>query len=306
MSAGGTANRGAVPNAAIAFTALFFFGAVWGLSQPFAKIAVSSGHHPIGLIFWQLVVSAAALGSIMAWRRTPLPLSTRHIVFYAVIAILGTLIPSTLLYAAIIHLPAGINALAIATAPMMALMIALAVGNERFAVGRATGIALGVGAMMLIALPDASLPDRSLAPWLIVALIAPLCYALEGNYVARTKPEDARPIPTLFAACVIGAVAIGPVAFLSGAWVDLMPPWSTPEMAVVASGIVRAIAYGGYLWLLAHAGVIFSMQVAYVVTGSAIAYSVVLLGESYSAWVWAAVAMMAVGLFLVQPKSGKG
>ena len=284
-----------------ALGALVFFGVVWGLTQPLAKTAVSTGHHPVGLIFWQLVVTAGALGCVIVWRRLPVPLGTRHILFYTAIALIGTVIPSTMLYTAIAHLPAGINALAIATAPMMALLVALAIGIERFAPRRMAGIGLGVVAMMLVALPEASLPDPALAPWLLVALAAPFCYALEGNVVAKAAPEGVRPIPTLFAACVIGAAIAGPLAWMTGTWVDLFATWSAPEQSVVASGIVRAIAYAGYLWLIGFAGVVFASQIGFVVTGSAIAMSMLFLGESYSTWIWGAVAMMAGGLLLVQP-----
>ena len=43
--------------------ALILFGAGWGLSQPLAKIAVSTGYEPLGLIFWQLVIWHGPIGS---------------------------------------------------------------------------------------------------------------------------------------------------------------------------------------------------------------------------------------------------
>lgn len=285
----------------IALGALVLFGLFWGAGQPLTKIAVSTGHHPLGLVFWQFVFAGCALGIVTALRGDRLRFTAHHLRFYVIIALVGTLLPGIFSYTAVRHLPAGIVALALATVPMMAMMIALAIGNERFALHRVTGIALGVAAMMLIALPEASLPDRSMAPWLVVALVAPFCYAVEGNYMAKDAPVALHAIPALFAACVAGALISAPLALATGTWVDLLVPWQAAEYAIAGSGLAHAVAYSGYMWLIVFAGVVFTAQIAYVVTGAALMLSIIFLGESYSAWVWGAVAMMAVGLFLVQP-----
>lgn len=301
MSAPSSADLRQGPRLAVALGALVLFGCFWGSTQPLMKVAVSTGHHPLGLIFWQFVFTAIALGLVTVWRGDRLSFDAHHLRFYVVIAVIGTLLPNSFSYAALAHIPAGVYALVLATVPMMALLIALAIRNERFAPQRVTGIALGVAAMMLIALPDASLPDRSMVPWLLAALVAPLCYAGEGNYMAKDAPVGLHPIPALFAACVAGALISAPIAFASGNWVDLVRPWQAAEFAIVGTALAHAVAYSGYMWLITYAGVVFSAQIAYIVTGTAIVFSIIFLGESYSAWVWGAVAMMAFGLFLVQP-----
>jgi len=290
------------PRLIVALGGLLLFGCFWGTTSPLTKIAVSSGHHPLGLIFWQFVIAGTALG-LMTWRRGDrVPVDLRHMRFYIIIALIGTLVPNGFSYAALANIPAGIYALALATVPMMAMIIALGIGNERFAPQRIAGIALGVLAMMLIALPEASLPDRAMALWLVIALIAPLCYAAEGNYMAKDTPPGLQPIPALFGACVVGALISAPLALATGTWVDLFRPWQAPEYALVGSALAHAIAYSGYMWLIAYAGVVFSAQIAYVVTGATILISMVFLGETYSVWVWGAVGLMAIGLFLVRPK----
>ena len=60
--------------------------------------------------------------------------------------------------------------------------------------------------------------------------------------------------------------------------------------------------YAGYVWLAARAGAVFATQVAYVVTGSGVLWAMLLLGERFSGWVWAALVVMLLGLFLVQPR----
>jgi len=134
-----------------------------------------------------------------------------------------------------------------------------------------------------------------------VALIAPLCYGFEGNYVAKFVPDGLNPIAALWGASFLGIFISLPWAFLNGHYVDLFIPWGAPEWALLGSSVAHAVAYAGYMWLVGFAGVVFTAQIAYVVTIGAIAISMVFLGESYSAWVWLAIAMMMVGLTLVQP-----
>jgi drug/metabolite transporter (DMT)-like permease len=65
---------------------------------------------------------------------------------------------------------------------------------------------------------------------------------------------------------------------------------------------VHALVYAAYVWLAARAGAVFATQTAYFVTGSGVLWAMLLLGERFSAWVWAALVVMLLGLFLVQPR----
>ena len=66
---------------------LFFFGfllvigTVWGATIPLTKLAVSTGHGPLGLIFWQMLISALVLGAIALVRRTSLGVTRQHLIF---------------------------------------------------------------------------------------------------------------------------------------------------------------------------------------------------------------------------------
>ena len=51
-----------------------------------------------------------------------------------------------------------------------------------------------------------------------------------------------------------------------------------------------------------RAGAVFAAQGAYIVTGFGVLWSMLLLGEVYSIWIWAAMALIFAGLFLVQPR----
>ena len=50
------------------YAALMLFGIGWGASIPLSKIAVSAGHMPLGLIFWQFVIGVVLLGAMIVAR----------------------------------------------------------------------------------------------------------------------------------------------------------------------------------------------------------------------------------------------
>lgn len=281
---------------------LLAIGTCWGATIPLAKIAVSTGHRPIGLIFWQLVITGLAMVLAAVMRGTRLPVDRRTLSQFLAVALLGTLLPNSFSFLAVSHVPAGIVAIIIAMVPMFALVMALGLRLERFSSIRMAGVMLGGLAVVLLIGPQASLPDPAKAIFVLVALGAPFFYAAEANYLAVRPPIGLDPVATLLGASLVGAVIAGPIAVASGSFIDLTRPWGAAEWALLASSLLHAIAYTGYVWLVGVAGPVFSSQVAYVVTVSGVLVSAFALGEDYSGWVWAALAAMIGGLALVQPR----
>jgi drug/metabolite transporter (DMT)-like permease len=282
--------------------ALVLIGAAWGMGQPFAKIAVSEGYRHFGIIFWQFVLGGALLWAVNRVLGHGLPMERRHLALYTIIALIGTLLPNSASYTAAIHLPSGILSIVLSLVPMMAFPVALALGMDRFSGLRLTGLLLGLVAILMIALPETSLPDPAMAWWLPLALVAPAFYAVEGNFVARYGTEGLDPVQVLLGACVVGTVLAAPLALMTGQFISPLPPWGAPDLAIVGSSVSHTLAYAGYVWVLGRAGAVFGAQVSYLVTAFGILWAWLMLGETYSGWVWAALALMFTGLFLVQPR----
>jgi drug/metabolite transporter (DMT)-like permease len=281
---------------------LVVMGAGWGLTQPLTKITVTAGHGAMGLVFWQLVVGAILLTVINLVRGVRLPLGTQPMLLYLFIALMGTVLPNWGSYTSAYHLPAGVMSIVISAVPMFAFPIALALGADRFSVLRLMGLALGLVGVALIALPEASLPDPAMVAFLPLALMAPLCYAIEGNVVGRWGTGRVDPFQVMQGASIVGAVVALPLAFATGEVVDPRFVWGLPEYAFVASASIHAVVYSIYVWLVGRAGAVFATQVSYLVTGFGIVWAMVLLGERYSIFVWVALAAMLVGLTLVRPR----
>jgi drug/metabolite transporter (DMT)-like permease len=282
---------------------LVAMGLGWGSTQPLGKIAVSTGHRQYGLIFWQLVIGVVLLGAILMVQGKRIPVTKATLGFAVIIVLIGTIIPNSAFYYSVAHLPSGIMSILISTVPLMAFPIALMLGMDRFSVARMAGLCCGLMGVALIALPSASLPNAGMVAYLPIAMIGPLFYAFEGNYVAKFGTAGMDAVQAMCLASIIGVVIMLPVAVGSGQWINLVQPWGRAEVALLAGSVVHNLCYCAYVWLAARAGAVFAAQTSYIVTGTGVIWAMLILGERFSPWVWAALCVMLLGLFLVQPRT---
>ncbi|WP_456390357.1 DMT family transporter [Profundibacter sp.] len=286
----------------IYYLALVLMGVVWGLVFPITKIALSTGYKPFGIMVWQMVIGIVLMGAIILFRGKKPVFSARYMLLFIGIAALGTLIPNYFSYTATANLPAGVMSILIALVPLFAMSIALLTGGERPGVLRLLGLGFGAAAVFLLIGPAASLPDPTKYGFVLLGMLAPLAYGLEANFLQWIGDQDIDPFQMLFGACIIGLLISLPIVLGSGGYITPFQPWGVPEWAIVAASVVNQIAYVGYIWLVGRAGAVFASQVGYLVTGAGVVASMLMLGERYSGYIWAALALMMVGLFLVRPR----
>jgi drug/metabolite transporter (DMT)-like permease len=280
---------------------LILLGVGWGSTQSLGKMATATGHQPFGLIFWQLVIGAMVLGAVSAVRGKGLVFTGPSLRFYVLIAFIGTIIPNASFYAAVVHLPAGIMSILIATVPLIAFPMALALRIDRFSGLRALGLGLGILGVALIAGPGGGALDLG---WIAVAMVGPVFYAIEATYVARTGTAGMDAVQAMFGVSLVGAVIAGPIALGAGQWVDPFP-LGRAEAAMVILSVVHALVYAAYVWLAGRAGSVFASQSAYLVTGTGVLWAMVLLDERFQPVVWLALAVMLAGVALVQPRPAR-
>ncbi len=284
-------------------TVLAVLGAGWGFTMPMAKIAVSEGYLHFGLIFWQLAIGAVLMAAITWVRGKPLPLERRHIRLYVVIAMIGTVVPNAFSYQSAIHLPSGVISILMSMVPMLAFPIALAFGLDQLELRRLVGLLVGLAGVLLIVAPGSDLSGAIPVLWVGAVLVTCAFYAFEGNYVARWGTEGLDALQVLFGASLAGLFVVAPMAWYSGQWIDPRPPWGAPDLALMAASVAHVLVYAGYVWLVGQAGPVFTAQVSYLVTLSGLFWSKLILSESYSPLIWLSLALMVLGMYLVQPRA---
>ncbi|HEX6103543.1 MAG TPA: DMT family transporter, partial [Alphaproteobacteria bacterium] len=204
-----------------AWAILLTAGVSWGATYSLAKLATQDGAHPLGIALWQGVIGATILGTVEAARRRKLPLDRRHLLFYLVCGLLGTALPSTLYYYAAPHLPAGVLSITLGLTPLLTFAGAVLLKLDRYAPGRLLGVFLGVAAVLMIALPDASLPERTAAIWVVAALAAALSYAAENLIIAKFRPRSTQSLTILFGMMMVATLALVPIVLATGSFVPL-------------------------------------------------------------------------------------
>ena len=287
---------------ALLFLFAIFIGIIWGLTTPLVKIAVQDGRQPFGLIFWQSVIVLLLVSLFFLYQRRWPVMHRSALSLYSVIACIGTVIPNYFSFIAASVLPAGIMALIISLIPIFGYPLALLFRLEPYIVKRLFGLICGSIAMALIALPENSLPDRSMVWMLPVAMLAPFFYASEGIYLAL-KAELKLPVFDIMAGSTLISLALSSL-FAAATQQFFMPsfPLSEQDWALTGSSVIHLAAYSGYIWMVARAGPVFSSQIGYVSTAAGVFWAILLLQETYSLWVWAAVMILFIGLALVTPR----
>lgn len=281
---------------------LVVMGAGWGITQPLTKIAVSTGYGHFGLLFWQLLIGAALMGTICALRRVALPLTIATMRLYLILALVGAVLPNSLSYQAAVFLPAGVMALLISTVPMFAFVIALMLGNDHFRWRRVIGLGFGLFGVLLIVAPAVDLGQDIPVVWAAIYLVTALFYAFEGNYVNKWGTQGLDPFQIMLGASLTGLIIVTPFAMTTGQFITPDWPLQAPQMALVAGSVVHVFVYASYVWLVGRAGAVFAVQVSYLVTGFGLLWANLILSEAYAPTIWLALAAMFVGMYFVQPR----
>lgn len=287
--------------ALVAWGVLGLIGIAWGSSQLMSKVIVSAGHHPLGIAVASTALGAVILLIVQVVRGRRLPLGRRDIVFYLICGLLGTALPNTANYTAYQELSVGVIAIVMATVPMATLLGALIFGMERAEPLRMIGVGLGAVAVLLLVVPEASLPEPGQALWVILPVITSLSYSAENIYLAWARRSDLDPFVVLTGLFLGALVLLLPATLATGGWMEL-GAFDIAELALVGQTFAHIGAYGGFVWLIGRAGPVFAAQVSYVVTLTGVFLGMTVLGETHSHWVWLSLVAMLAGLALVKPR----
>lgn len=282
----------------VALLLMLTVGSMWGLTFSFAKAASEAGIEPIAYGFWQTTGAGSVLLLGCLLRRQGLRFDRRHLAYYLTCGFLSLAVPNLILQTVIGHVPAGVAAVIVTTVPLLTYAVAMAAKLETFAGLRAFGLLAGFLGVLVLVVPKASLPQPTMAGWVAFGFLAPLFYAIGNVYVAVRRPgSSALPL----AAGMLWGAAFwqAPVVWLTGSFHPLTLPFSFGEWGVIGQIAVSSLASILYFDIIRRAGPVFFSQVAYVVTLSAILWAMAIFGERHSALVWAAAALIACGVAMV-------
>ena len=277
-------------------------GIVWGLSFSLSKIAVGLGGTPIGLTFWTCLLTGLMLLFYTIIRGQKIRFRLKDLQIILLLAFLGAMLPNMFFYYAAAHVSAGILSITITVVPIATYALSFILKLEAISARRITGVFFGVGAILVLVLPENSLPNKSEVIWIIVACLSSISYALENITLAIRGIDGIGPVRLSCGINLLAALILGIFSYFTDNFMPVPLPVTTLTWTILGISLIGATAYTLFVLTIANSGPLFASQVAFLVTISGVLWGMLIFGETHSSWVWLSLILMLIGMSLVSPK----
>ena len=281
---------------------LGYMGIVWGLSFSLSKIAVGLGGTPIGLTFWTCLLTGLMLLFYTIIRGQKIRFRLKDLQIILLLAFLGAMLPNMFFYYAAAHVSAGILSITITVVPIATYALSFILKLEAISARRITGVFFGVGAILVLVLPENSLPNKSEVIWIIVACLSSISYALENITLAIRGIDGIGPVRLSCGINLLAALILGIFSYFTDNFMPVPLPVTTLTWTILGISLIGATAYTLFVLTVANSGPLFASQVAFLVTISGVLWGMLIFGETHSSWVWLSLVLMLIGMSLVSPK----
>jgi len=263
----------------VPFAMLLFSAAIYSMSFSLNRIAITEGIPVFAFVFWQCL-GAALLTFVAAVATRQLPsLQHKYLRFYLLLGFFGFALPFTLLAVVAPKVPAGAIALGLTLVPILTYGIAVLFRIDRVHLLRIAGILFGLAGILLVLLPGQSLPEPGMAPWLLMAFGAPLCYALSNVYIAILRPPESRSIPLTCGKFFAAAILMLPVMAVTDNWWIFDATMTDGDWALIGTIVINATFFVVMFEIIRMAGPVFFSTYGYFGTLMGLGWAALYFGE---------------------------
>ena len=162
------------------------------------------------------------------------------------------------------------------------------------------GIVVGLTGVALLLVPDASLPEPNMAGWLLLALLAPVCFAMVNAFAGRFRPPEAPSDMLVCGLLVASALFLLPIMFATGQAYVPTGVGGLGDWAILVATAINVIFWLLFFEIIRRAGAGFFSQFNYLAVLAGIAWAVVIFAERPGVYVWGgALARLCIGLAMV-------
>lgn len=285
---------------------LFAIGVVSGLGVVLSRIASTSSPHPFGIVIWVNVITAAiCFGSALMRGRLP-KLDRRLLSVFLLWAIFAAILGESIIFTVAQHLQASYLSLILVCEGFIVFAFASIMKIEKATLRRLIGFMVGLTGVALVIYTTHGTGQVSAWHWALLALIAPLGYALRTLLITMRLPDDIDIVAATGWCSFFSVLVVLPIAYFKNDFVPLQQGLQADGgilvLALLLFGIISAVGVSSRVHLIRSAGAVFASQSSFVITFAGIAWSMILLGEKLPGQAWMALAILVVGLLLVGPK----
>lgn len=278
---------------------LFLMGTSYSLLFAVNKLAVTHGVPNLAYVFWHSLGAGLFLLLLGALNRDLPTLDWLHLRTYLVWGLLTTAAPISLLTHVAPHLPAGIITMILVLVPLCTYLLALVFRADRFRVLGVLGILFGLAGVLLVIVPEVSLPSRDMVGWVLLALLAPVMFGLVTVFAGKYRPPAASSLNLACGLLLASALMLAPVMLGLGQGYLFPGPDLIGDMCILYASLLTAWVFYLFLAFIRLAGPVFVTQHNYIATLAGFGWGVLFFGEGYSLYIWGATALMFVGLALL-------
>ena len=277
---------------------LLLLALIWGGSFLFGRIAVQEVP-PLAVVFFRVALAAVAIWAWLLFRSGMPKLTPWFIGAIAGMAIFNNIIPFSLIFYGQQEIGSGLASIVNAMTPIWTVLIAnVLTSDERLSARKLAGILAGFAGVAVLMGGDAFAGLKASAWAQAAVLLATVSYGYASVYGKRFKGID----PILVAAGQLAAstVMMGIYMLASGTLAGLALPsqaaiWSLIGLALPCT----AFAYVLFFTILSRAGATNVSLVTFLVPVSGVLLGIVFLGESLSPWHIGGMALIGLGLLIL-------
>ena len=221
-------------NQASGFLLLITLAAIWGGSFLFIKIGLGS-ITPLTIAASRIGLAAIVLFAVLRFNGHTLPPAGRHWIFIVSAALLGNVLPFSLISFGERHIDSSLAAILMSTIPLFTILIAhFITSDERLTAEKVIGVSIGFVGVVILFGPTALLElGKQTIGQLLVACGA-LCYALSG--ILSRNLRDLPKLQSSTAILLVASLFIVPTALVFD------QPWNlNPEASAIGAIMVLGL-----------------------------------------------------------------
>jgi len=148
-----------------------------------------------------------------------------------------------------------------------------------------------------VTVPKVSLPTPDMVGWLLLAFLAPVFFGMTNVTASLLRPPAASSVAMATGMVLTTVVMMAILALATGQAYALPGPWPALPTAI-GTAVINAAFYVAFFEIVRMAGPVFFAQFNYLVVLAGFGWGALFFGESHSAYVWGAAALMLIGLAL--------
>jgi drug/metabolite transporter (DMT)-like permease len=138
-----------------------------------------------------------------------------------------------------------------------------------------------------------------MVPWVLLGMVTPLLYVANAIIIALLKPPPSGALPLACGTMIAGTLFMFVMVAVTDEWWWFEGPMGTGDWALVMAAVVMALVFYMMIEVIRVAGPVFFTTVNFMVPIAGIGWGVLFFDERHSVWIWIALALMLVGLYLV-------